>query len=74
MNLSEFGKEALGCVSIDEKKLADLLIEKVVLAALAKVVKDSANPFDDQAYALLAPLIGPKIEEVLAEALAKVGA
>ena len=74
MNLPEFGKELLGCVSIDEKKAADLLIEKIVLHALKKVVEDTSNPFDDQAYALLAPLIGPKIEEVLAEGLAKIGA
>ena len=73
MILSEFGKELAGCISLDEKKVADLIVEKVVLHALKKVVEDSSNPFDDQAFALLAPLIGPKIEEVLAESLAKIG-
>ena len=74
MNLPEFGKGLLGCVSIDEKKVADLLVEKVVLHALKKVVDDTTNPFDDQAYMLLAPLIGPKMEEALAELLGKLGA
>lgn len=74
MDLNEFGKEVIGCVSIDEKKVADLLVEKVVLHALKKVVEDTSNPFDDQAFALLAPLVGPKIEEALAELLGKVGA
>lgn len=74
MNSKEFGKGLLECVSLDEKKLADLLVEKVVLHALKKVVEDSTNPFDDQAYALLAPLVGPKIEEALAELLGKLGA
>ena len=74
MNVQEFGKELLGCVSLDEKKVADLLVEKVILHALKKVVEDTANPFDDQAYALLAPLVGPKVEEALAELLGKVGA
>lgn len=74
MNTSEFGKALLGCVSLDEKKLADLLVEKIVLHSLQKVVADTANPFDDQAYALLAPLVGPKVEEALAEVLAKLGA
>lgn len=74
MNVQEFGKELLGCVSIDEKKVADVLVEKVVLHALKKVVEDTTNPFDDQAYALLAPLVGPKVEEALAELLGKLGA
>ena len=74
MNSAEFGKELLGCVALDEKKLANLLIEKIVLHSLKKVVEDSSNPFDDQAYALLAPLVGPKIEEALAELMAKAGA
>lgn len=71
MDLKDAGKELLGCISLDEKKVADLLVEKIVLHALKKVVEDSSNPFDDQAYALLAPLVGPKIEEALAEALAE---
>ena len=74
MNLNEFGKELAGCVSLDEKKVAELLVNKIVLHALEKVVKDTTNPFDDQAFALLAPLIGPKVEEVLIEQLSKLGA
>jgi hypothetical protein len=74
MNSADFGKELLGCISLDEKKLSKLVIEGVVLHALEKVVKDSDNIFDDQAFALIAPLIGPKIEEVLAEYLGKLGA
>lgn len=74
MNTVEFGKELLGCVSLDEKKLAELLVEKVVLHSLKKVVEDTSNPFDDQAYALLAPLVGPKVEEAVAELLGKLGA
>lgn len=73
MNLSEVGKELIGCIQLDEKKVADLLVEKIILHALQKVVKDSSNPFDDQAYAMLAPLIGPKVEEALAELLEKAG-
>ena len=73
MNLPEFGKELVGCVSVDEKKVSELLVSKVVLHALKKVVEDSSNPFDDQAFALIAPLIGPKIEEALAELLGKAG-
>lgn len=73
MNVQEFGKELLGCVSLDEKKVSDLLVKKIVLAALEKVVKDSSNPFDDSAYAMLAPLVGPKVEEALAELLGKIG-
>lgn len=74
MDLGTVGKELLGCVSLDEKKLAKLLVEEIVLHSLKKVVADTTNPFDDQAYALLAPLVGPKIEEALAEVLAKLGA
>ena len=74
MNVSEFSKKLVGCISLDEKKVSNLLIEDVVLHALKKVVEDTSNPFDDQAFALIAPLIGPKIEEVLAEKLALLGA
>ncbi len=73
MNLSETGKEVAACISIDEKKLANVVVEKVILHALQKVVKDTTNPFDDQAYAMLAPLVGPKIEEAVAELFGKAG-
>lgn len=72
MNLKDFGVEALVCVEINEEKLAELLIDKVVLASLEKVVEDTSNPFDDQALALLSPLVGPKVKELLASLIHKV--
>lgn len=74
MKLSEFGKELIECVELNEEKAAELFVDKVVLHALKKVVEDTTNPFDDQAYAILAPLIGPKVKEVLKESLGKLGA
>ena len=73
MDLNQFGKELVGCVQLDEKKLADLLVEKVVLASLHKVALDSGNPFAISSYELLVPLVGPKVEEALAELLGKAG-
>lgn len=72
MDLKGFGSDVLGCVEINEEKLSELIIDKVVLHSLKKVVEDSSNPFDDQAYAMLAPLVAPKIKEVLASLIHKV--
>lgn len=71
MNTGEFGKKLIECVSIDEKKISVLVVEEVVLHALKKVVEDTSNPFDDSAYAMLAPILAPKAEEALSELIAK---
>ncbi len=65
MDVKLIGKELLGCVDVE--KAGEIIIEKVGLAALKKVVDDSANKFDDAAYAMLAPLFAAKIKEVLKE-------
>jgi hypothetical protein len=72
MNLKEFGIEALGCIEIDENKMAQLLVDKVIIASLHKIVDDTSNPFDNQALAIVAPLLAPKVKEVVAELIAKI--
>ena len=61
--MNDLEKKLLSC--IDLKKGGKILIEDVVLAALKKVVDDSANKFDDAAYAMLVPLLIPQLEAAL---------
>jgi hypothetical protein len=53
-------KKLIDC--IDLEKASKIIIEEVVLAALKKVVDDSANKFDDAAYSLIVPLLVPQLE------------
>lgn len=72
MDAKLIGKELLGC--IDLEKMAGIVIDEVIFAALKKVVDDSTNKFDDAAYAMLAPLLEPKAKEAIAELIAKLKA
>lgn len=72
MDLKPIAHDLVEC--IDQEKLAALLVDKIVFASLKKVVEDSSNPFDDSAYAMLAPLIEPKAKEAIIELFAKLKA
>ena len=72
MDLKPVGKELLGCIDLD--KAAKIVIEEVVLASLKKIVDDSANKFDDAAYAMLEPLLIPQLELALGKVIADIKA
>ena len=70
--MNELSKKLVGC--IDLEKGAKIVIEDIVLAALKKVVDDSANKFDDAAYAMLVPLLVPQLEAALNLKIAEIKA
>lgn len=72
MDLKLIGKKALEC--IDLEKLSNIIVEDVIFASLKKVVDDSANKFDDAAYAMLAPLIEVEAKKQLAKLIAELKA
>lgn len=70
MDVKLIGKDLLACV--DSEKLVDILVDDVVLAEIHKIVLASDNKFDDAGEALLAPILGPQLKEVLKKLLAKI--
>ena len=70
--MNELEKKLVGC--IDLGKASKIVIEEVVLSALKKVVDDSANKFDDAAYAMLVPLLVPQLEAALNLKIAEIKA
>ena len=65
----ELVKKAVECVEvkINFVKLGELLIDDVIEAALDKVVANTDTPFDDQAKALIWPILEKEAKEILAE-------
>ena len=59
---------------IDLEKLADLIVDDLVLGSIEKVAKDSANPFDDAAFNMLAPLAKVEAHKAIALLIAKLKA
>lgn len=70
--MNELSKKLVDC--IDLGKASKIVIEEVVLSALKKVVDDSANKFDDAAYAMLVPLLIPQLEAALNTKIAEIKA
>lgn len=53
--------------SINLEGLCDGLLDNVINPLLDKVVADSANPFDDQAKAIVYPIIEKELKKVIDE-------
>jgi hypothetical protein len=53
--------------SIDLEKLSFAIIDEVIEEAIDKVVKDSANPYDDTIKSLLWPLIEKEVKSILSK-------
>ena len=47
------------------KQYAGVLINDIVMQALAEVVADSSNPYDDMLFAALKPVIDAKVKDLL---------
>lgn len=54
---------------LDLKGLVKDVVTEVADEALQKAVKDSANPYDDMAYAALWPVVEVELEKLIEEKL-----
>lgn len=70
--MNELEKKLLNVINFDN--LAIIIIEDLILGSLEKVAKDSSNPFDDAAFAMLSPLLKAEGEKALADLIAKLKA
>lgn len=69
MSNKEIVKKALDCVEIKVNLagLGEILIDDVIEKALDKVVADTSTPFDDQAKAMIWPILEKEAKELLAK-------
>lgn len=72
-NENNVGKKILKVAveAIDLEKLANGMLDEVLEPALANLVADTTNPFDDAAKAMLYPILSAELKKQIATQVAK---
>lgn len=69
MDSKLIGKKALAC--IDLKKLSDVLIDDVIVAAIEEAIAKSETKIDDAVVGMLLPIVKVEAKKFLAEKIAE---